>query len=240
MSFQVLKLARAQYCRWLRGPVGPAGRLRQERVRELRDAHNDDPEFGCRLLADEARQAGFPIANRMAWRLCRNAGFMSAVVKTRKKPGKKPGPAVYEVLVNRNFIAGGPNQLWLVGITEYRTWEGKFHLCTVKDVSSRRIVSYSIADRMKSRIAVDVANYAVAGRCDVTGFIVLSDRGTRSRSRKFLQALNSHGLVGSMGEVDAARDNAAMESFLAMLQKSPQQAIPDYPSAIVDSDCGLD
>ena len=72
-----------------------------ERIAALRQAHEDDAEFGYRLLADEARQAGFPMADRTAWRLCQQSGIMSAIVKTRKKPG----PPVCDDLVKRNFTA---------------------------------------------------------------------------------------------------------------------------------------
>jgi len=220
VSCRVLKLARAPYYRWLREPVRSAEKLRQQRITALREAHGDDPEFGYRLLADEARQAGFPMADRTAWRLCNQSGIMSAIVKTRKRRGKKPGPPVCDDLVRRNFTAEEPNQLWLVDITEHRTREGKIYLCAVKDVFSRRIVGYSIADRMKARLAVDALNNAVARRGDVTGCVVHSDRGSQFRSRKFLRALEYHGLVGSMGRVGAAGDNAAMESFFALLQNN--------------------
>ena len=70
MSYRVLKITRAPYYRWLRELVGPAGTLHQQRVRAMRDAHQDDPEFGYRLSADEARQMGLLIADRTAWRLC--------------------------------------------------------------------------------------------------------------------------------------------------------------------------
>jgi putative transposase len=220
VSCRVLKLARAPYYRWVRNPVGPAEKLRSERIAALREAHADDVEFGYRLLADEARQLGFPMANRTTWRQCRDAGIMSAILKTRKKKGKTPGPPVCDDLVQRDFTASGPNQLWLVDITEHRTREGKIYLCAVKDVFSRRIVGYSIADRMKARLAVDAVNNAVSRRGNVTGCIVHSDRGSQFRSRKFLHALTSHGLVGSMGRVGAAGDNAAMESFFALLQNN--------------------
>jgi len=220
VSCRVLKLARAPYYRWLRDPVGPAQELRLERIAALRDAHHDDPEFGYRLLADEARQLGFPMADRTAWRLCNQAGIMSAIVKTRKRRGKTPGPPVCDDLVNRHFTAEGPNQLWLVDITEHRTREGKLYLCAVKDVWDKRIVGYSMSERMKARIAVDAVNNAVARRGDVTGCIVHSDRGSQFRSRKFLRVLEYHGLVGSMGRVGAAGDNAAMESFFALLQNN--------------------
>lgn len=220
MSCRVLKLARAPYYRWLREPVGPAGTLRQQRITALREAHGDDSEFGYRLLADEARRAGFTMADRTAWRLCNQSGIMSAIVKTRKRRGKKPGPPVCDDLVERNFTATGANELWLVDITEHPTREGKLYPCAVKDVFSRRIVGYSIADRMKARIAVDAVNNAVARRGDVIGCVVHSDRGSQFRSRKFLRALRYQGLVGSMGRVGAAGDNAAMESFFALLQNN--------------------
>jgi len=220
VSCRVLKLARAPYYRWLREAVGPAGRLRGKRIAALRQAHEDDAEFGYRLLADEARQAGFPMADRTAWRLCQQSGIMSAIVKTRKKRGKKPGPPVCDDLVKRNFTAASPDLLWLVDITEHWTKEGKLYLCAIKDVSSRRIVGYSISDRMKARLAVDALNNAVARRGNVSGCIVHSDRGSQFRSRQFINALKYHGLVGSMGRVGAAGDNAAMESFFALLQKN--------------------
>ena len=73
---------------------------------------------------------------------------------------------------------------------------------------------------MKARLAVDALNNAVARRGNVNGCIVHSDRGSQFRSRKFINALRVHGLVGSMGRVGAAGDNAAMESFFALLQKN--------------------
>lgn len=160
------------------------------------------------------------MADRTAWRLCNQSGSMSAIVKTRKRRGKKTGPPVCDDLVERNFTAGGPKQLWLVDITEHRTREGKLCLWAVKDVFSRRIVGYSISDRMKARRAVDAVNNAVARRGHVTGCIVHSDRGSQFRSRKFLRALRYHGLVGSMGRLGAAGDNATMESYFALLQNN--------------------
>ena len=73
---------------------------------------------------------------------------------------------------------------------------------------------------MKARLAVQALHNAVARRGDVAGCIIHSDRGSQFRSRKFVHALNRHGLVGSMGKVGAAGDNAAMESFFALLQKN--------------------
>ncbi len=73
---------------------------------------------------------------------------------------------------------------------------------------------------MKSKLAVDALTMAVARRSQVAGCIVHSDRGSQFRSRRFLAALRHHQLAGSMGQVASAGDNAAMESFFALLQKN--------------------
>ena len=85
-------------------------------------------------------------------------------------------------------------------------------------------MGYSIDPRTKSRIAVAALDNAVTRRAaqgaEVAGCIVHSDRGSQFRSRKMQRALNHHHMVGSMGRVGAAGDNAAMESFFALLQKN--------------------
>jgi transposase InsO family protein len=199
------------------------------RANALFDAHRDDPEFGHRLLADEARDAGEAMADRTAWRIASATGWWSAFGKKRGRNGRKPGPAVHDdrcTVTDANgrtrhvFTADRPNQLWLTDITEHKTSEGKLYVCAVKDVFSNKIVGYSIDSRMKSSLAVNALNNAVAMRGDVAGCIVHSDRGSQFRSRKFLRALARHHLVGSMGRVASCGDNAAMESFFALLQKN--------------------
>jgi transposase InsO family protein len=109
---------------------------------------------------------------------------------------------------------------WLTDLTEHRTAEGKLYLCAIKDAYSNRIVGYSIDSRMKARLAVAALDDAVARRGDVAGCILHSDRGSQFRARKLHRALARHEMVGSMGQVGSACDNAAMESFFALLQNN--------------------
>jgi transposase InsO family protein len=219
VTCRVLKLARQPYYRWLGKPVADAVLEEAYRANALFDAHRDDPEFGYRFLADEARGAGAGMAERTAWRICRDNRWWSVFGKKRGR-GKKAGPAVHDDLVSRNFTATGPNRLWLADITEHATGQGKLYLCAIKDVFSNRIVGYSIDARMKSRLAVAALDNAVARREHVDGCILHSDRGSQFRSRKFVRALDHHRMAGSIGRVGAAGDNAAMESFFSLLQKN--------------------
>ena len=229
VTCRVLKLARQPYYRWLAAPITEGEIVEAHRANALFDAHHDDPEFGHRLLADEARYAGQVMADRTAWRICRDNAWWSSFGKKRGRKGKKPGPAVHDDLctvtdergrVRHEFAASGPNELWLTDITEHKTSEGKLYLCAVKDVFSNKIVGYSIDSRMKSSLAVNALENAVSMRGDSAGCVVHSDRGSQFRSRKFLRALARHRMVGSMGRVASCGDNAAMESFFSLLQKN--------------------
>ncbi|WP_141990249.1 IS3 family transposase [Rhodoglobus vestalii] len=229
VTCRVLKLARQPYYRWLADPVTAREVVEGYRTNALFDAHQDDPEFGHRLLADEARDAGQVMADRTAWRICRDNSWWSAFGKKRAKNGKKPGPPVHDDLctvtddtgrIRHEFTAEEANELWLTDITEHKTAEGTLYLCAIKDVFSNRIVGYSIDSRMKSTLAVNALENAVAMRGNVAGCVVHSDRGSQFRSRKFRRALTRHRMVGSMGRVASCGDNAAMESFFSLLQKN--------------------
>ncbi|WP_115411740.1 IS3 family transposase [Nocardia farcinica] len=224
VTCRVLKIARQPYYRWLAEPISAADLGHAYRANALFDAHRDDPEFGYRFLLDEAATVGEPMAARTAWRICSANRWWSSFGKKRGTKHGRSGPPVHDNLVARNFTADAPNVLWLMDITEHHTGEGKLYLCAVKDVFSNRIVGYSIDSRMKASLAVDALASAAARRSaageQVAGCIVHSDRGSQFRSRKFVRALGSHAMVGSMGRVGACGDNAAMESFFALLQKN--------------------
>ena len=216
VSCRVLKLARQPYYRWRNDPVRDADVLRAHRINALHDAHHEDPTFGYRYLADEARRAGWRMSRRTAWKLCSQAGILSSAQRRRRGKGKKAGPPVFDDHVQRVFRADAPNRLWLTDITEHWTSEGKLYCCAIKDVFSNRIVGYSISDRMTAKLAVDAVRNAVARRGEVAGCILHADRGSQFRSRAMARELRRHDMVGSMGRVGAAGDNAAMEMLLSV------------------------
>jgi putative transposase len=221
VTCRVLKLCRQQYYRWLNKPFTEAELDEAWLANAIFDAHCDDPEFGYRFLADEVRAAGFEVGDRTVWRICSENGWWCSFGKRKTRKATRPGTPAHDDLVCRVFTAAEPNQLWLTDLTEHRTDEGKLYLCAIKDVFSNRIVGYSISDRMKARIAVNALDNAVARRDgDVAGCILHSDRGSQFRSRKLRRALHRHTMVGSMGQVGSAGDNAAMESFFSLLQKN--------------------
>ena len=231
VTCRVLKLSRQPYYRWLKQPVSNAERVQAYRANALFDAHRDDPEFGHRLLADEAREHGEPMADRTAWRIASRNGWWASFGKRSRGKGKKAGPAVHDDLVGRDFTADALNRLWLTDITEHWTGEGKLYLCAIKDVFSNKIVGYSIDSRMKSSLAVNALNNAVARRGDVAGCVIHSDRGSqggfnRSSQHSDLRSGDGsscgmvEGVDGSFGDDLAGRAEDAAQCRACVLEAS--------------------
>lgn len=184
VSFRVLELCRQQHYRWLSDPITDSERDNAHRSNAILAAHDDDPQYGYRFLVDEVRAAGFDVAERTVWKICSTNRWWSSFGKKRGRNGKKAGPPVHDDRLNRVFLEGRANQIWLTDISEHPTSEGKVYLCAIKDTWSNRIAGYSIDERITAELAVRARENAVARRGGVAGCIVHSGRGSQSRSRR--------------------------------------------------------
>ena len=218
VTCRVLGFSKQAFYKWQAAPVSQRDWDDAHLINAAVDIHHDDPEFGYRFIADELAAGGIVASRNRVSRLCTQQRLWSAHSRKRGL-SRKPGPPVHDDLVLRDFAAERPNELWLTDITEHPTGEGKLYLCAVKDACSKRIVGYSIDERMTSELAVNALRNVVALRGPVQA-IMHSDRGSQFRSHAYVRALRDAQLRGSMGRVGACADNAAMESFFSLLQKN--------------------
>jgi transposase InsO family protein len=220
---RVLGFSAQAFYKWRKRPVTQRDWDDAHLINTALEIHDGAPEFGYRLVADELPEHGITAGENRVQRLCTAQRIFSLHSKKRGL-NRKAGPPVHDDLLavpggGRDFNADAPNVKWLTDITEHPTGEGKLYLYAIKDCHSNRIVGYSIDSRMKAGLAVSALRNAIGLR-DPAGTIVHSDRGSQFRSRAFTRALANNSLVGSMGRVGACDDNAAMESFFALLQKN--------------------
>ena len=131
---------------------------------------------------------------------------------------RNPAAESSDDLVNRRFTVEGPDRLWVSDITEHATAGGRVYLGVVLDAWSRRVVGWSIADHLRSELVVDALQMAIWRRQPPEGTVVHSDHGTQYTSWAFGRRLRAAGLLGSMGTIGDAYDNAVAESFFATLQ----------------------
>jgi putative transposase len=219
VTCRVLGFSRQAFYAWRQNPVSQRDWDDAHLINAALDVHGGDPEFGYRFIADELPGKGIVAGENRVARLCSQQQIWSVLAKKRGL-GRKAGPPVHDDLVARQFTAAEPDRVWLTDITEHPTAEGKLYLCAFKDVYSNRIVGYSMSSRMTAQLAVSGLRNAVALRNPAATLVVHSDRGSQFRSHAFVTTLMTHGLTGSMGRVGACGDNAAMESFFALLQKN--------------------
>lgn len=174
-----------------------------------------------RVWAELRLGDGVRCSRKRVERLMRLAGIQG--LHRRKFRGctrRDPLAAPSEDLVNRQFTVHGPDRLWVSDITEHPTAEGKVYVAVVVDAWSRRVVGWSIADNIRAELVVDALQMAAWRRRPPEGQAVFhSDHGSQYTSWAFGRRLRAAGVLGSMGSIGDAYDNAMAESFFSTLQR---------------------
>ena len=224
---RVLHVSTSGYYAWRDRPTSARERANLELVEVIRTIHADSRgTYGSPRVHAELR-LGAPqlaVSRKRVERLMRAHGLVG--VHRRRRGGctrRDPDATPSSDLVDRQFRADGPNQLWCTDITQHRTGEGWLYCAVVVDVFSRRVVGWSIADHLRAEIVVDALEMACwrrkpAARAAGQSTVVHSDHGSQYTSWAFGQRLRGAGLLGSMGSVGDCFDNALAESFFSSLQ----------------------
>ncbi|MEU7811757.1 IS3 family transposase [Pseudonocardia sp. NPDC049154] len=218
VTCRVLGFSKQAFYKWRAKPVCDRDYDDAHLVNAAVDVHHDDPEFGYRFITDELAQQGWTASRNRVNRLCTLQKLWSVHAR-RQGSHRRPGPPVYD----DSWAASSPprRRTGCGSPTSPSTPPRReLYLCAVKDACSKRIVGYSIDARMTSQLAVDALRNAIALRAPDATAIVHSDRGSQFRSHAYQQVLREAQLQGSMGRVGTCADNAAMESFLSLLQKN--------------------
>jgi transposase InsO family protein len=126
---------------------------------------------------------------------------------------------VADNLLDRQFDRAGPNEAWVADITYIPTREGWLYLAAVEDLYSRRVVGWSMAEHLESRLVYDALALAVERRLPGAGLLAHSDRGSPYAGEHDQLLLGRHGITCSMSRRADCWDNAPMESFFASLKK---------------------
>jgi len=189
-------------------------------LKRIRTIHASSREtYGVPRVHAELRAGGEKHGRKRIARLMRGAGLAGAsrrggtVVTTRRDREARPAPD----LVDRNFVASRPNQLWVADITFVPTASGFLYLAVVLDAWSRKIVGWSMANHLRAELVLDALEMAI-GQRRPDGVIHHSDQGSQYTSLEFGNRCKEAGVRPSMGSVGDAYDNAMCESFFATLE----------------------
>ncbi len=219
MMCRLLEVSTSGYYAWLKRPASLRSREDAILLEKIRWFHlRSRGTYGVPRIHLDLREDGVQVGRKRVARLMQAAGLQGVSRRkhtktTVRRSGARPAPD----LVNRNFVADRPGQLWVADITYIHTWAGFLYLAVVMDAWSRRIVGWSMANHLRTELVMDALQMAVEERRP-EGVIHHSDQGSQYTSLAFGKRCREANVRPSMGSVGDCYDNALCESFFATLE----------------------
>ena len=201
--------------------------------------------YGARKVHAEMNRLGYPVARCTVERLMKILGLRG--ISRSKGPRTTVaglGPDTRPDLVEREFTATAPNQLWVADITYIRTFAGWTYAAFVIDVFSRRVVGWQCSTSLRTDLALDALEMGIWSReragADLTDLVHHSDRGVQYLAIRYTQRLAEAGAVASVGSRGDSYDNALAEAFNSLFKaelvrnKGPWKNIDELEIAIAE------
>lgn len=215
-----LEVSRTGYYRWRRRPTSP-----RAQADSLLDAHvaaihaQRRRRYGRPRILLELREQGLLVGHERVRKSLRRQGLRPVYrrpyrITTDSDHAKPVAPNV----LDRRFDGWKPNQAWVGDITYIDTNQGWLYLACVMDLASRRIVGWSMSERMKADLVLQALQAACWQRKPPPGLIMHTDRGSQYASDRHRQLLKDFRMTQSMSRVGNCWDNAPMESFFKTLK----------------------
>ena len=197
--------------------------------------------YGPRKVWRQLKREGIEVARCTIERLMRKMGLQGAIrgrkFKTTIPDDKATRPPD---LVDRNFTASRPNELWVADLTYVATWRGFVYVAFVIDVFSRMIVGWRVSSSLRTDLALDALEQAIYSRSDTEGLVHHSDRGGQYLSIRYTERLAEAGIEPSVGSIGDSYDNALAESVIGLFKtevirlRGPWRGIEDVEFATLE------
>ena len=216
----VLEVSRTGYCQWRRRPPSDREMANARLDVQVAALHSaSGRSYGRERIGRGLRAQGMRVGNERIRRSLGRQGLRPVYrrayrVTTDSNHCKPVAPNVLE----RRFEGWQVNQAWVADITYVATDEGWLYLAVIMDLASRRIVGWSMSDRIKADLVCEALKSAYWQRKPSAGLIMHTDRGSQYASAPYRQLIRDFRMTASMSRKGNCWDNAAMESFFKTLK----------------------
>ena len=217
---QVLSVSSSGYYAWRQRRPSRRQVENEQLVEEIRQIHQDSYEtYGSPRIHAELQGRGISCNRKRVERLMR-VHQMRAVCKRRRRHTTDSAHdlPVAPNLLDQDFVAEAPNQKWVADISFIWTAEGWLYLAAVLDLFSRKIVGWSMGERVNRHLVQKALEMALITRRPGGNLLHHSDRGSQYASHDYRDLLADHQIQVSMSRTGNCYDNAVMESFFATLK----------------------
>jgi putative transposase len=218
---RTLQVAPSSYYAARRRPPSARERSDAQLTPKILKVFNDNYRvYGARKLWRQLHREGVRVGRDRVARLMRTLGITGVVRgKTRRTTIADPAATRAPDLVNRQFTATRPNQLWVSDFTYVASWSGTVYVAVVIDVFSRLIVGWRAATTMRTELVLDALEMAIWRRASVLdGLICHSDAGSQYTSIRYTERLAEIGAAPSVGSVGDSYDNSLAESTIGLFK----------------------
>lgn len=217
---RVLKVSRSGYYEWRSRPQSRRASANDVLLEKIKKVHKDSRDtYGVDRVHGQLIADGEYCGRNRVARLMKDSDIRS---KRRKKfvatTDSKHNHPVAENLLDRDFTVEAPDEVWVSDITYIPTEEGWLYLAAVKDLFHKKIVGWSMGERITKELTISALEMAISRRRPSEGLIHHSDRGSQYASRDYQKKLQEHGMRCSMSKKGDPWDNAPMESFFGTLK----------------------
>ena len=218
---RVLDVTRSGYYAWLKRPKSRRKISNEELYQHiLRIYQLFDRRYGSLKITHHLRNEGILCNKKRVARLMKQHGLQAkGKRKFKATTNSKHNYPVAENLLNQDFSAQRPNQIWVADITYIGTGEGWLYLAAIMDLYSRQIIGWAMDSTMTRQLVIDAFKQAIGRRKPPAGLIHHSDRGSQYASHEYQKLLKKHQCIPSMSRKGNCYDNACMESFFSTLKR---------------------
>ena len=215
-----MKVSRRGYYDWLNRPESKRSQENRALLKAIKRLFAANRKvYGAPRIHSALQDEGFTCSLNRVARLMRDANIQPKTIKRFKvttDSRKSRYPA--ENRLKRRFTSGRPNEKWVSDVTYIPTREGWLYLAAILDLYSRKVVGWSMSDRLTAALSRQALQNALDQRGDVSGCLIHSDRGREYYAGDYQSLVKENGLVASMSGLGDCYDNAPMESFFHSLK----------------------
>lgn len=189
---------------------------RKESIRAMFVCHRG--RYGYRRITQALRNEGQQINHKAVQRLMGEMSLKCTLRRRRYRPFTGPESYVAPNLLERRFTAPQPNQRWATDITEFRVNQDRLYLSPILGLFNREIVAYEISERATFNMVLRMLKSGIKTLRPDEKPLIHSDQGCHYQYPAYQQTIRQHGITQSMSRRGNCLDNAAMESFFAVLK----------------------
>jgi transposase InsO family protein len=218
---RVLGVSASGFYGWKRNPGSSREKENLRLVTHIKAVHKESRKtYGSPRIHAELHSRGIRCGRHRVARLMRQRGIQAKHKrKFKATTDSNHHLPVHENRLNRSFDVESANKSWAADITYIWTREGWLYLAVILDLFSRRIIGWSMQDRLEKQLVIDALLMALGRRQSVAGILHHSDRGSQYASKEYQNLLKEAGISCSMSRKANCWDNAVVESFFSTLKR---------------------